>query len=114
MAACLFLLTENPFAATWGIKAFRRAPHDNAQPIAVRDYLQDRMYRCALIARQYGLTHREEEVLALMAEGKSFAEMEAALVIAHGTLRAHVQHLYEKLGVHSKQEAIDFVNQWEQ
>lgn len=115
MAACLFLLTENPFTATWGIKAFRRAPHDDgAQPIAVRDYLQDRMYRCALIARQYGLTHREEEVLALMAEGKSFAEMEAALVIAHGTLRAHVQHLYEKLGVHSKQEAIDFVNQWEQ
>lgn len=114
VAACLFLLSENPFSATWGIKAFR-TPEGNAaaEPVVVRDYLQDRMYRCALIARQHGLTHREEEVLALLAEGKSFAEIEAALVIAHGTLRAHVQHLYEKLGVHSKQEAVDFVTHWE-
>lgn len=114
MAACLFLLSENPFSATWGIKAFRTPDGtDAAEPVTMRDYLQDRMYRCALIARQHGLTHREEEVLALMAEDKSFAEIEAALVIAHGTLRAHVQHLYEKLGVHSRQEAIDFVNHWE-
>lgn len=113
MAACLFLLSENPFSATWGIKVFRASNGDDeAEPVVVRDYLQDRMYRCALIARQYGLTHREEEVLTLMAEDKSFAEIEAALVIAHGTLRAHVQHLYEKLGVHSRQEAIDFVNHW--
>ncbi len=32
--------------------------------------------------------------------------------IAHGTLRVHVQHLYEKLDVHPKQEAVGFVNEW--
>ena len=113
MAACMFLLTENPFAAAWGIKAFRRTDNGESEPVEIGNHLQNQIYRCALIARQYGLTHREEEVLALLAENKSFIEIETDLVIAHGTLRAHVQHLYEKLDVHSKQEVLDFVNNWE-
>lgn len=115
LSACLFLLDDNPFAGTWGIKAVRQAAGDGSegdgrQP--VHDYLADRVYRCAMIARSHGLTHREEEVLSLLASGKSFSDIEGTLVIAHGTLRVHVQHLYEKLDVHSKQEAVDFVNEW--
>ncbi|MDR1422338.1 MAG: LuxR C-terminal-related transcriptional regulator [Coriobacteriales bacterium] len=63
-----------------------------------------------MIARQYGLTHREEEVLSLLAENRSFAEIESTLYIAHGTLRVHVQHLYAKLDVHSKEEICVFIN----
>lgn len=115
LTACLFLLAENPFARTWGLNAIRQvstASGERSDKGAARDYLADRMYRCAMIARNYGLTHREEEILALLADGKSFADIEAMLVIAHGTLRAHVQHLYKKLDVHSFAEAVDFVNEW--
>ena len=70
------------------------------------------MYRCARVARHYGLTHREEEVLSLLAQGKTFQEVEGALTIAHGTMRVHVQHIYAKLGVHGVEEAREVVEGW--
>lgn len=115
VALSMFLLTKNTFTSTWGIKALRKVSNGEGveiEQLATRDYLQDRAYRCAMIARQYGLTHREEEVLSLVAENKSFAEIESTLYIAHGTLRVHVQHLYAKLDVHSKEDVQTFVNDW--
>lgn len=76
------------------------------------DYLRDHVRRCALVARHFGLTHREEEVLSLMVDGRSFQEIEALLCIAHSTLRTHVQHVYEKLDAHSMDEVRDFVAGW--
>lgn len=76
------------------------------------DYLRDHVQRCTQVARHFGLTHREEEVLALLAEGKSFQEVESALCIAHGTMRVHVQHIYNKLDAHSSEEARAVVASW--
>lgn len=115
MSLSMFLLMRDTFSSTWGIKALRKVSNDEGVQVeqsVTRDYLKDRVYCCAMIAKQYGLTHREEEVLSLLAEDKSFAEIESALYIAHGTLRVHVQHLYAKLDVHSKEEASAFVNAW--
>jgi DNA-binding CsgD family transcriptional regulator len=111
----MFLLMSGTFTSTWGIKALRKVSNDEGvqveQPIA-RDYLKDRVYCCAMIARQYGLTHREEEVLSLLVDNKSFVEIESALYIAHGTLRVHVQHLYAKLDAHSSEEVCRFFDAW--
>lgn len=115
MSLSIFLLMNGTFVSTWGIKALRKVSNDKGVPVeqsVMRDYLKDRVYCCAMIARQYGLTHREEEVLSLLAENKSFAEIESALYIAHGTLRVHVQHLYAKLDVHSREDVGAFVNAW--
>lgn len=51
------------------------------------------------------LTQREREVLALIVAGLDNKSIAARLTIGTGTVRAHVQHVLEKLGVHSKLEA---------
>ena len=48
------------------------------------------------------LTQREQEVAALIAEGRSNREIAAALVITLGTAANHVQHILNKLGLHSR------------
>jgi DNA-binding CsgD family transcriptional regulator len=109
----LLLIDGNQIGATWGIKASSRSEDSGESAKEVTSsYLEDRMYRCALIARHFGLTHREEEVLSLLSEGRSFQDIERDLSIAHGTLRVHVQHVYAKLGVHSAEEAREVVETW--
>ena len=111
----LFLIMNGTFSSTWGIKASRQVTTQEGERMTLpegADYLRDNAYCCTLIAKEFGLTRREEEVLSLMAEGKTFAQIEALLYIAHGTLRAHVQHLYAKLDVHSREEACAFVESW--
>ncbi|MFA9429873.1 response regulator [Egicoccus sp. AB-alg2] len=52
------------------------------------------------------LTPREREVLRLLAEGASTEDIAARLVISPHTVRNHVRHIIEKLGVHTKLEAV--------
>jgi DNA-binding NarL/FixJ family response regulator len=53
-----------------------------------------------------GLTPREQEVLALLADGLSQAEIAGVLVIAPKTVGTHIERILEKLGVHSRAEAV--------
>ena len=48
--------------------------------------------------RTAGLTPREREVLALIAEGRSNAEIQQALFISRGTLKTHISALLRKTG----------------
>jgi DNA-binding NarL/FixJ family response regulator len=59
--------------------------------------------RQSLIAR---FTCRELEVLNLLAEGLNTAAMSQRLRIAPHTVEWHVRHVIEKLGVHSKLQAV--------
>ncbi|MEC4175244.1 helix-turn-helix transcriptional regulator [Adlercreutzia sp. R21] len=59
---------------------------------------------CSIIRRRYDLTPREEDVLLLLVQGKNISEVAETLVIAKGTAKVHVRHIYEKLGVHSRNE----------
>lgn len=52
------------------------------------------------------LTEREVQVLEQMADGKSNREIGAALFIAEGTVKLHVNSLFGKLGVTSRVEAV--------
>lgn len=51
------------------------------------------------------LTDREESVLALAAEGKSNAQIGAALGLSANTVKFHLKNLYSKLGVTNRTEA---------
>jgi DNA-binding NarL/FixJ family response regulator len=57
------------------------------------------------------LTAREREILALLAEGKSSAEIACELVISARTVGTHVQHILGKLGVHSRAQAVALARQ---
>jgi DNA-binding NarL/FixJ family response regulator len=51
------------------------------------------------------LSHRERQVLALMAEGRTNSEIARALILAESTVKCHVSTAYVKLGVASRREA---------
>jgi len=54
----------------------------------------------------YSLTAKEKEVLALLAEGKSYKMVADKLGISYFTVNSHVKKIYEKLHVHSLGEAV--------
>ena len=56
-------------------------------------------------ANPWGLSAREEEVLALLAQGRTNGEIGAALYISTKTASVHVTHILDKLGVSSRTEA---------
>jgi ATP/maltotriose-dependent transcriptional regulator MalT len=51
------------------------------------------------------LTAREQEVLGLILEGMSNAEIAGRLFITISTAKVHVRHILEKLGVNSRLQA---------
>jgi NarL family two-component system response regulator LiaR len=55
---------------------------------------------------EYGLTPREEEVLALLVEGLTNPEIAERLVVTRSTAKAHVSNILSKLGVSNRAEAI--------
>lgn len=52
------------------------------------------------------LTERETEVLRWVARGKSNAEIATLLFVSPHTVRKHLEHVYEKLRVHSRTAAV--------
>lgn len=54
------------------------------------------------------LSRRERETLALLADGLSNAEIAERLGISEKTVRNHLSHLFDKLGVWSRAQAIVF------
>ncbi len=52
-----------------------------------------------------GLSPREAQVLAHVAEGRTNAEIARSLSVSPGTVKRHLEHVYAKLGVHRRTEA---------
>ena len=58
-------------------------------------------------ARRYALTPREAEVFTCLVRGYSQQRIQEELAISKSTTSFHVQNVYAKCGVHSRQELID-------
>lgn len=54
----------------------------------------------------YGLTPHESKLLALLVEGHSYRSAATALGVTINTISFHMRHIYDKLQVHSKSEAV--------
>ncbi|MEQ1553255.1 MAG: response regulator transcription factor [Ferruginibacter sp.] len=53
------------------------------------------------------LTHREKEILTLLAKGLRYKEIAAELLIGFETVRSHTRNIYDKLHVQSRTEALN-------
>jgi len=62
--------------------------------------------RPANVVPSDGLTQRESEILVLLSEGLSNKEIADRLKISYDTVRAHLRHVYEKLHVRGRTEAV--------
>ncbi len=105
---CLYVAfgSSGEDAAAWGLtretmgKAAQGGEEQLAEPLE---------QRCARLSRRFGLTRREEEVMALLAQDATYAQVEETLAIANSTLKTHVRHIYAKLGVADKRELAELV-----
>jgi DNA-binding CsgD family transcriptional regulator len=57
------------------------------------------------------LTPREREILDLVAEGRTNAEIAEALWVSSGTVRRHLKNVFAELGVHTRTAAAAFVRE---
>ena len=65
--------------------------------------------RCSRMAHEHGLTLREDEVMALLAQDKTAAQIEEVLCVSNATVKSHTHSVYQKLGVHSRAELVELV-----
>lgn len=65
--------------------------------------------KCAIVSKRYGLSARQSEVLAMLAKGRNAEYVTEKLVISPHTAKAHIYNIYQKTGVHSRQELMDLV-----
>ncbi len=107
VAAARTQLGEQPFAAAWTegrsmtpeqVLAARGAVTVPVQPQATGSVK-------SLSTYPDGLTAREVEVLCLVAQGLSNAEIADQLIISLLTVKAHMRSLYNKLGISSRSAA---------
>lgn len=61
------------------------------------------------LAARYQLTPREAETLPYLLRGRSLPRIQEELCISKGTANTHLRHIYQKMGVHTRQELIDAI-----
>lgn len=98
----VLVLNRREIDERWGIAFLgKRPPEENERTQLAR--------RCEEVAEQGRLTPREVEVMELLAQGKSLSGVANELIIAEGTAKAHTRHIYEKLGINTRQELLDLL-----
>lgn len=61
----------------------------------------------SLFSKEYQLTAREQEILALLLDNKSNQEISDRLMISLGTTKTHTHNIFQKLGVRKRQQLLE-------
>jgi LuxR family maltose regulon positive regulatory protein len=85
---------ERVLGATYRRAQAHETPRQPAQPSGAHEPLCD------------ALSERELDVLRLVAAGRSNQQIAAELVVALSTVKTHLNHIYGKLGVRSRTQAL--------
>lgn len=99
--AAMIILIRRGATPSRSAELFEGEQAETGGPGALRRAKVDR------VAATCGLGEREKEVLTLLLEGCSASEVASAMVVANGTAKSHIRHVYKKLGVHSRDELFE-------
>ena len=86
----------------------KRAEVETEEPPAKENEL---LARCNRVAEEGGLSPRETEVLTYLGRGHGVAFVASSLVVSESTVRTHVKNIYRKLGVSSREELLQLIDQ---
>jgi DNA-binding CsgD family transcriptional regulator len=106
-----------PFAIEHQMRLFISAPSGQARVFTFsrrrnegdfgeRDRTLLELLRPFLDGMRGDLTERETEILRWVARGKTNREIASILFVSPHTVRKHLEHAYEKLGVHTRTAAV--------
>ena len=98
--SAIVLVTGKDEKKSWGLAAPGERPQAGLIDEAVDSVAVDALF-----------TAREAEVFALLVQGKTKRSISRELVLSENTVKTHIGKIYRKLGIHSQQELIDFVEQ---
>ena len=62
------------------------------------------------LAEEFSLSAREREVVEMLAEGYTSTYITDVLGVSYGTVKAHIAHIYQKMGVHRKDDLLDLID----
>ena len=74
-------------------------------------YLQQTYMPVSAAAGNNPLTHREQEILLLVVNGQKYADIAQQLFVSLATIKTHIYHIYEKLQVGNKLQAMQLAKQ---
>lgn len=102
--SAVFIVNQRDIQDVWGLSPKKQASSqvDSASVLAQSGDL-------SFLKEEYGLSSRELDVAQLLAKGRSLPFIQSELHIAQGTAQTHLNHIYKKLDVHSRQEFLDLV-----
>ena len=92
IAVVLLLSSED----IWGLFMWKKAALAGGQQIDLASY-----------SEKWGLTQRESDILVYLIAGRTKPWIAENLVISENTVGTHVRHIYQKAGVHGRQELLD-------
>lgn len=82
----------------------------SASPLEEKSGINDALRkRCTDLGAAKNLSERQMEVMFLVCRGFTKSVIAKELYVSESTVRWHVKQLYNKLGIHNKQELIDLV-----
>jgi len=82
------------------INDLARSPQDESDWTSILDQ----------VAQEYRLSTREKQIVGMLGRGYTAAAVADKLVISPNTVNTHVQHIYDKLGIHKRSELLDYLN----
>ena len=94
-AATLWIGSDEQIRKNWGLRPKLAPKQFNDAAV---------QHSCEVLAATYRLTPRETQFITALAQGRRPAEIQAAENVTIHTVRAHIQHAYGKLGIHSTAE----------
>jgi DNA-binding CsgD family transcriptional regulator len=83
-------------------------PHNMSLSRAV--YHEALHQRCLAFGQGFGLTQRETEILVLVAQNHSTAEIAAGLALSHSTVKVHIHNILKKFDLHHRSDLAKLVH----
>lgn len=104
-----FRETERFLQSGDGVLLFGEGFDEGEEPL--EDVVEGIARQSAQVARAYALSDREEEILTHLACGKTAKTIAADTFISYNTVKTHISHIYQKTGVHTREELVSLVVQ---